>query len=186
MKPLPAIVVAALAGLCSPAAAAVTTIDDTSAAMCAKAASLGLADDDSLRFCSQAIEQGALSRHDLVATLVNRGAVAMNRHDYAAARADFDRAIQMEPTAGEAWMDRGAIAVIEHRYRDGVTDLTRAIELGVADPAKAYFNRAVADEGVNDEQSAYIDYQEAMVLKPGWDLPKRELLRFTVTRKANG
>jgi tetratricopeptide (TPR) repeat protein len=186
MMRLTAIAAVSLCGLAGPALAAQTTIDATSAAMCAKAASLGLADADSLQLCTEAIEQGALSRHDLIATYVNRGAVSMNRHDYAGARADFDRAIEMDPNAGEAWMDRGSVAVIEHRYRDGITDISKAIELGVQDPAKAYFNRAVAYEGVGDVEAAYVDYQEAMVLKPGWDLPKRELLRFTITRKADG
>lgn len=187
MTRLPAIVgAAALLGLAAPAAAQTTVVGDTSAAICAKAASLGLSDAELLRQCGEAIDQGALTRHDLIATYVNRGSVSMNRRDYVAARADFERAIKLDPTAGEAWMDRGAIDILEHRYRDGIADTTKGIELGVQDPAKAYFNRAVADEGVGDEQSAYIDYQEAMVLQPGWDLPKRELLRFTVMRKARG
>jgi tetratricopeptide (TPR) repeat protein len=158
-------------------------VGDTSATMCAKAASLGLADEESLQLCSEAIEQGGLNRHDLVATYVNRGSVSMNRRDYASARADFDRAIRMDPTAGEAWLDRGAIDIVEHRYRDGIADTTKGIELGVREPAKAYFNRAVAYEGAGDERAAYLDYQEAMVLQPAWDLPKHELLRFTVVRK---
>jgi len=174
---------AALVGAAQPGAAATIVISATSAATCAKAASLGLADMESLQACGDAIENGGLDRHDLVATYVNRGSVSMNRRDLPAARADFDQAIKLDPDAGEAWMDRGAIDILEHRYRDGIADTTKGLELGVRDPAKAYFNRAVAYEGVNDEQSAYIDYQEAMVLRPDWDLPKHELLRFTVTRK---
>jgi tetratricopeptide (TPR) repeat protein len=184
MVRLPALIaVSVLVGAAAPAIAETTVVSDTSAAMCAKAASLGLADADSLQACGDAIEHGGLDRHDLVATYVNRGSVSMNRRDYLAARADFERAIEMDPDAGEAWMDRGAIDILEHRYREGIADTTKGLELGVRDPAKAYFNRAVAYEGVGDEQSAYADYQEAMVLQPGWDLPKRELLRFTVTRK---
>ena len=99
--------------------------------MCAKAASPGLADEESLRLCSQAIEQSGLNQHDLVATYVNRGSVSMNRRDYASARADFEHAISMDPTVGEAWLDRGAIDIAEHRYRDGIADTTKGIELGV-------------------------------------------------------
>jgi tetratricopeptide (TPR) repeat protein len=179
-------VAAALLGLATPAVAETTIISDTSAALCAKAASLGLADADSLRACGDAIDNGGLDRHDLIATYVNSGSVSMNRRNYVAARADFERAIKMDPTAGEAWMDRGAIDILEHRYDAGIADTSKGIELGVRDPAKAYFNRAVAYEGVGDVEAAYIDYQEAAVLQPGWDLPKRELLRFTVTRKRTG
>ena len=170
-------------GAVQPAAAATIVVNATSAVTCAKAASLGLADTGSLQACADAIDNGGLNQHDLVATYVNRGSVSMNRRDLPAARADFDQAIKLNPDAGEAWMDRGAIDILEHRYREGIEDTSKGLELGVRDPAKAYFNRAVAYEGVNDEQSAYIDYQEAVVLRPDWDLPKHELLRFTVTRK---
>lgn len=182
MKRLAAIAVA-LASLAGPAGAAGMIVGDTSAASCAKAAALGLADTDSLRLCTQAIDAGGLTRHDLLVTYVNRGAVSMNRHDYAAARTDFDHAIKIDPTAGEAWVDRGAIDILEHRYDGGIADTTKGIALGVLDPAKAYFNRAAAEEGVGDEPSAYVDYQEAVVLKPAWDLPKQALLRFTVVRR---
>lgn len=180
------IVAAALPVLVTPAAAQTTIVSDASAALCAKAASLGLADADSLRACGDAIEHGGLDRHDLIATYVNRGSVSMNRRDFVAARADFEHALAMDPDAGEAWMDRGAIDILEHRYDQGIADTTKGLELGVRDPAKAYFNRAVAYEGIGDVDDAYIDYQEAAVLQPSWDLPKRELLRFTVTRKRSG
>jgi tetratricopeptide (TPR) repeat protein len=173
----------ALIWLARSAAAQTTVVGDTSAADCAKAASLGLADEQSLRVCGEAIDHGGLSRHDLIATFVNRGSVSMHRRDYAAALADFSRALDMDPTAGEAWMDRGAIEIAQHRYREGIADTTKGIELGVREPAKAYYNRAMAYEGVGDAQAAYLDYQEAMVLQPAWDLPKQDVLRFTVTRK---
>jgi tetratricopeptide (TPR) repeat protein len=176
--------IALLAALAGSADAAVTVVGDISAAGCSRAALNGRADDESLRFCNDAIEAGSLNRHDLTATYVNRGAVLMNRHAYAAARADFERAIQIDPSVGDAWIDRGAIAIIEHRFQDGIDDTTKGLALGVEEPAKAYFNRAVAYEGVDDEKSAYLDYQQALVLKPDWNLPKHELLRFTVTRRS--
>ena len=61
--------------------------------------------------------------------------------------------------------------------------MAKGLDLGTNEPAKAYYNRAVAYEGIDDEADAYQDYQEALVLQPGWDLPKQELLRFTVTRR---
>jgi len=175
--------VAVSLGLAGSAGAAVTVIGDTSAASCSRAALGERADDDSLRFCNDAIDHASLNRHDLTGTYVNRGVIWMNRHDYAAARADFERAIELDPSVGNGWMDRGAIDIIEHRYADGIADTTKGLALGVDEPAKAYFNRAVAYEGVDDEKSAYYDYQQALALKPDWALPKHELLRFTVTRR---
>jgi tetratricopeptide (TPR) repeat protein len=170
-------------GLAGSACASVAVIADNSAANCSRAALEKRADDASLRSCDEAIDQGALNRDDLTRTYVNRGAVLMNRHDYDAARADLERAIQLDPSVGDAWMNRGAIAIIEHRYADGIADTTKGLALGVSDPAKAYFNRAVAYEGIDDEKSAYLDYQQALVLKPDWEAPKHELLRFSVTRR---
>ena len=170
-------------GLAGSASAAVTVIADNSAADCSKAALEKRADDASLQFCNQAIDQGALNRDDLTRTYVNRGAVLMNRRDYDAARADLDRAIRLDPSVGDAWMNRGAVDIIEHRYAEGIADTTKGLALGVSEPAKAYFNRAVAYEGIDDERSAYLDYQQALVLKPDWEAPKHELLRFTVSRR---
>jgi tetratricopeptide (TPR) repeat protein len=177
--------IALLAVPAGSAFAAVAVIGDTSAADCSRAALEKRADDASLQFCNDALGQGVLSRDDLIRTYVNRGAVLMNRHDYDAALADLDRAIQLDPLVGDAWMNRGAIDIIEHRYADGIADTTKGLALGVSEPAKAYFNRAVADEGIDDEKSAYLDYQQAMALKPDWEAPKHELLRFSVTRRSS-
>jgi tetratricopeptide (TPR) repeat protein len=175
--------VAVSIGLTGAAGASVTVVGDTSAAKCSEAARQARADDDSTRLCNEAIDHGSLNRHDLTATYVNRGDISMNRGDYAAARADFERAIEVDSSAGEAWMNRGAINIIEHRFEDGIADTTKGLALGLEEPAKAYFNRAVAYEGIGDEKAAYFDYQQALALKPGWDLPRQELLRFTVTRR---
>ena len=129
------------AGCTGPACAAVAVIADTSAANCSRSALEKRADDASLQFCNQAIDQGFLNRDDLTRTYVNRGAVLMNRHDYGAARADLERAIQLDPSVGDAWMDRGAIEIIEHRYADGIADTTKGLALGVSEPARGRVER---------------------------------------------
>ena len=70
-----------------------------------------------------------------------------------------------------------------HRFADGLADLNKGIGLGVEEPAKAYYNRALAYEGLDDVKSAYFDYQKAVELSPGWDAPKQELTRFHVARR---
>ena len=133
--------------------------------------------------CTQAISEGMLDRRDLAGTYINRGVMWMVRRNYAFARNDFQHAIDVDPALGEAWVNRGAVAIIDRRFQDGIDDISKGLTLGTEEPAKAYYNRAVAYEGIDDEKSAYLDYQQALVLKPGWDLPKQELLRFTVTRR---
>ena len=169
-----------------PAAAAVTVMGDTSAEQCSKAAFRELGDLESLRLCTEALLDPTLDRRDLAGTYVNRGVIYMTRGEYPAARVDFDRAIEVDNLIGEAWVNRGAVDIIDKRYKDGIADINKGLALGIEQPAKAYYNRGVADEMVDDETSAYLDYQQALVLQPGWDLPRQELLRFTVTRRDTG
>lgn len=170
-------------GLAGPAAAAVTVIGDSSAYDCSQAAFHERIDDAALTICNQAVSSPFLDRRDLAGTYINRGVILMGRNDYPAARLDFDHAIRVDPSIGEAWVNRGAVNIIDKRYQDGISDIDKGLDLGTQEPAKAYYNRAVAYEGIDDEKSAYLDYQQALVLQPDWDLPKRELLRFTVTRR---
>jgi tetratricopeptide (TPR) repeat protein len=170
-------------GLAGSAGAAVTVMGDTSAQQCSEAAFHEQADSASMQLCTQALSESMLDRRDLAGTYINRGVMWMIRRDYTAARADFQRAIEIDPALGEAWVNRGAVAIIDKQFQDGIDDISKGLTLGTEEPAKAYYNRGVAYEGIDDEKSAYLDYQQALVLQPGWDLPKQELLRFTVTRR---
>lgn len=184
MKLLTLMGAAALAAsLASAANSAVTVLGDSLAFDCAQAAFRDAGDDTSLQTCTQALQEGTLDRRDQAGTYINRGTILMRRMDYDGARADFERAISTDPTLGEAWVNRGAINIIEKRFQDGIDDINKGLGLGINEPEKAYYNRAVAYEGIDNEKAAYLDYQQALTLKPDWDLPKRELLRFTVTRK---
>ena len=170
-------------GLAGSAGAAVTVMGDSSAQQCSEAAFHEQADSASMQLCTEAIGESMLDRRDLAGTYINRGVMWMIRRDYSAARADFQRAIEIDPALGEAWVNRGAVAIIDKHFQDGIDDISKGLTLGTEEPAKAYYNRGVAYEGLDDEKSAYLDYQQALVLQPGWDLPAQELLRFTVMRK---
>ena len=172
------------ATLAGAAGAAVTVMGDTDAQSCSEAAFHDRGDLSAIQQCNSALTDPFLDRRDQAGTHINRGVIYMTRGDYAAARSDFNQAIVIDGSIGEAWVNRGAVAIIEKRYQDGIADIDKGLALGTEEPAKAYYNRAVAYEGIDDEKSAYLDYQQAVTLAPDWDLPKHELLRFTVTRKA--
>lgn len=165
------------------AKAAITVLGSGEAQACYRAALSGKADADAITSCDVALETEPLDKKDRGGTLINRGVLKLQRRQYDAARSDFDAGIALIPTTGEGWIDRGATYVAQKRYQEGLDDLDKGISLGPKEPAKAYFNRALAHEGLDDEKSAYLDYQQALALKPGWDLPQKELLRFTVTRR---
>jgi len=175
---------AALAALAAGSArASVTVFGSDSATQCSKAAIAGRSDYSSELFCTRALNEDALDTEDRAGTFVNRGVMKLRRAEFESSRADFDAALALSPKMAEAWVNRGAMWVGEKRYQAGLDDINKALALGVQQPEKAYFDRALAYEGIDDEKSAYFDYVKALELKPDWVLPQHELLRFHVTRQ---
>jgi len=165
------------------ARASVTVIGGGLAEACSKGALAGKADVRFEQTCTEALEKEMLNSHDRAGTLVNRGVLKMRRLKWADATRDFNEAVRIRPSLGEAYVNRGAVAIGEHRYAQSLPDLNKGLALGVEEPAKVYFNRALAYEGMDDEKSAYFDYQKAVELNPDWDAPKTELGRFHVQQK---
>jgi Tfp pilus assembly protein PilF len=165
------------------ASAAAFVLGGGMANACSKAAIEGRDDRESLVLCDMALESQPLLRRDRAATFVNRGVIQLRRKDYAEAREDFDTAVKLDPSMGEAFVNRGAALVAQRRFKEGVVEIDRGLALGADEPEKAYFNRALAHEGLDDMKAAWLDYQKALEIRPDWDAPRRELTRFTVTRE---
>lgn len=165
------------------AAASMTVIGGGLAEDCSKAALHGKSDNFSIQACNQAIETENLDARDRAGTFINRGVMKLRRGALDAAYADFNSAIAIQPKLGEAWVNRGAVYISQKRYQEGLSDINHGLELTVDEPEKAYYNRALAYEGLDDAKSAYLDYQQALTIKPDWVLPQQQLLRFTVTRR---
>lgn len=176
---------AALAALAfaAEARASVTVIGGGLAEACSKNALSGKTSAQFERVCSEALETETLSPRDRAGTYVNRGVLKMRHQDWIGATKDFDEAVRLSPTMGEAYVNRGAVAIGQHRYADSMADLNKGLTLGVEEPAKVYYNRGLAYEGLDDVKSAYFDYQKAVELSPDWEPPQKELTRFHVERK---
>lgn len=164
-------------------AQAVTVLGGGMARICSNAALAGESDARAEAACTEALTVELLGPRDRAGTFVNRGVLKLRRKDFAAAQSDFNAAIDTKPDLGEANVNRGAAAVGARRFADGLADINKALELGVQEPEKAYYNRALAHEGLDDMKSAYFDYKKAIELKPEWEMPRQELARFTVERR---
>jgi tetratricopeptide (TPR) repeat protein len=162
---------------------AVTVIGGGYAEDCSKAAIRGRSDRNSIELCNVALASEILDTRDRAGTYINRGVMRMRTRAFSAAHTDFDTAISIAPKIGEGWVNRGAVFIAEKRYQEGLSDINKGLDLGVNEPEKAYYNRALAYEGLDDAKSAYLDYQQAVTLKPNWLLPQQQLLRFTVTHR---
>lgn len=170
-------------GFAAPAWSAAFVLGGGLADACSRFALDGRSDEYSLNTCTYALETETLVKRDRAATLVNRGVIQLRRKKFEAANRDFDAAIRLQPTLGEAWVNRGAALLAQRRWAEGKADIDRGLELGSDEPEKAYFNRALAWEALDDMEAAWRDYVKASELKPDWDAPRKELARFTVTPK---
>ncbi len=170
-------------GFAAPASSAAFVLGGGLADACSRFAVQGRSDDYSLSTCTYALETENLVKRDRAATLVNRGVIQLRRKAYAQANRDFDTAIRIQPAMGEAYVNRGAALIAQRRWEEGKTDIDKGLTLSPDEPEKAYFNRALAWEALDDMAAAWRDYSKASELKPDWDAPRKELARFTVTPK---
>lgn len=176
------IAIAALA-VATAAEGAITVLGGGLAEECSEAALNGEADPKFEEICTLALDTEFLPLRDRAGTYVNRGVFKLRRASYVDAARDFSQAAKLQPDMGEAYVNRGAAFLGQKRYAESLPDLNRALELGVAEPEKAYYNRAIAYEGIEDAKAAYFDYQKALELDPEWAAPREQLTRFTVSRR---
>ncbi len=141
---------------------------------------------EAINICTIAIDHDNLTGRDLAGTYVNRGVLHLRRGDWLDARVDFDTATSISPKMGEALINRGASFIAQKRWAEGVSDIDRGLTLSPEEPEKAYYNRAIAKEHLDDMKGAYFDYLKASELAPAWAAPKAELQRFTVAQKPVG
>ena len=177
-----AVCAASVLSVAGGAAASVLVIGNSLAGSCSRAAVGGARDVRTIDVCTRALQQEALDTRPLASTYVNRGVVRMRRGDVANARADFERAVEVDPRLGEAFVNRGSVHIVEGRLQEGLQDTNTGLSLGVKEPEHAYYNRAVVRELLADEKGAYLDYRKAASLDPDWSLPRTQLARFTVVR----
>jgi len=162
---------------------AVTVFGGGLAQACAQAALSGEDHPKFQEICTEALETEFLNPRDRAGTYVNRGVLKLRRAAYIDARRDFDLAVKIKPDMGEAYVNRGASLIGQRDYAASLPDINRGLELGVNEPAKAYYNRALAHEGLEDAKSAYFDYQKAVEISPDWAAPREQLTRFSVSRR---
>ena len=164
----------------SQARAAVTVFSSGFAGQCFHAAKFGGDIQAGIADCNRAIDTEQLSARDKAGTYINRGVLYMTVDDYVSAQRDFEAGVQLDPNLGEALVNLGGVKIAERHFAEGIADIDRGLALGPEEPEKAYYNRALADEAMDNVKAAYFDYTKAAELKPTWAPPRTELARFTV------
>ena len=111
---------------------------------------------------------------------MNRSDLRLKALDYAGVVRDSDAAIALQPQMTVAWLNRGAGLVGMKRMAEAVEALNQVIAMGYDRPELAYFNRALAREGLGDVRGAYADFKLALAANPQLQQATEELTRFQV------
>ena len=95
----------------------------------------------------------------------NRGVNRYYKSDLDGALADFNKAIELDPSFSMAWVRRGNTRSTKAEYEEGIADYNRAIEI---DPNNfnAYLNRGNARVALKNHPGAIADYSRAIELAP--------------------
>lgn len=172
--------------LAAPSAeAAISVIGGGPAELCYQGADNGQRPEDFIMSCDMALA-GSLSDADRAATYINRGVLWMAMSRYDAAAQDFQKGLAINDKAGEGYIDLGATQIAHKRFADAIANINKGLALGAKQPQVAYFDRAMADEGLGNLQAAYDDYRQALAIAPDFTLASDELKRFKVVEKPSG
>jgi len=80
-----------------------------------------------------------------------------------AAKASFDKAVQMEDDNPTYYNDRASHYIRVENYKDALTDLDKALKIR-PEFGKAYYNRGIVKEMLRDEEGACLDWEYAFFL----------------------
>ncbi len=161
-------------------AQAFTTIIGGRAGRCSEDAKQGRSNPAALDGCTMALNYEPLNQHDRAGTLVNRGSMETMNNAWEAAHSDFQAAIKVMPSLGEAHVGEGAYLVNQERWTEAEAELNRGIDLGSEELEKGYYFRAFARWGQDNFKGAYEDFSKALDLKPGWEPARQQIVKFKV------
>ena len=182
MRGIAAIAALVLGGVTAVAQGSVTVVGGGSAQRCFHAAEAQDASLHAMDDCNRALAEEVLVPSDRVATHVNRGILYFLKADSAAAHADFDTALRLDPNEPDAWLNKAIVTAQYGEAVDALPMIQKALDLKTRRPAVAYFVRAVVEEKRGNVRAAYDDFRRAQSLEPKWDKPRIELSRYSVRK----
>ena len=98
----------------------------------------------------------------LLANVLNSRGMAQERlENFEQAKADYNKAIEINPEYANAYNNRGNIKVKQADYNGAIKDYNRAIELN-PQFVEAYCNRGIAKENLGDYYEAMEDFDRAI------------------------
>lgn len=168
-----ALVVAAAAAFPATAQMSVTTYGATDASECYQNANNDFARDTDP--CDRAIRDAGTTRQDKMKTLVNRGIIHNRNGDLQAAVDDFNAALGINDSLGEAYLNRGNSYYLASRLDEALADYEQALANGVSKPWAAWYNIGLVHDARKEADKAREAYQKALELNPSFSLAQAKL-----------
>ncbi len=128
-----------------------------------------------LRYCDEALRHEDLTRRNEAATLSNRGIILSNTGKLNAALEDHNRAIELMPQLGQAYVNRGNTHYHMRDFEAAIADFERAIELGATPIQLPHYNKALALIRLGRKEDARITLQAALEIAPDSEKIRRRL-----------
>jgi len=136
-----------------------------------------------IKKCKLALRDPHLSKQDEAATHVNLGILLMRDNKYDDARAQYKKAIEMQPKLSEAYINYAANLIYIGDFEEAVMASNKGIELGTKKMPEALFNRAMAYDHLKQYNKAYGDLKKALELRPDWKPALRAIGNYEVATK---
>lgn len=167
--------IAAFLFMAAPAGAqmSVTTLGATDAAACYDNAADDYSSDTGP--CNDALKDPSTTRVDRKKTFVNRGVIHNRNGDLNAALDDFNAALEIDGSNGEAYLNRGNSFFLASRYDEALADYERALEANVSKPWAAWYNIGLVHDAREDGDRAREAYEKALEENPGFTLAQQKL-----------
>lgn len=128
-----------------------------------------VADDTVVGACTNLIRSGTLSVHDLAEAYDRRGLAYDRLHQFAAAVADYNEALRLDPESGHALNNRGVVFKDQKKYALAIADFTKAAAKLGLDPLP-YVNRARTYWAIGNLAQADTDFVQAIAVGGSYDV----------------
>jgi tetratricopeptide (TPR) repeat protein len=136
---------------------------------------------DGLTACNTALSDPNMNHR--AELMLDRGVIQTRLGDDQAALRDYNGAIALDPTLGDAYVSRAGVLAAMKNYDQARSDIAQGIALNATNLHAAYYTRAVIEEESGDVKAAYRDYKTALAIKPDFAAASRELARFRVVQR---
>lgn len=118
--------------------------------------------------CTAVIDNPATPRHERADALAARGHAHRRKGDYAAAFADYDAALAINPRAARVLNNRAWANLKSGRLEEGMADVSRSLALQPGEP-NSLDTRAHLKQAMRQAEAAMLDYRMVMLLGgPDW------------------